>query len=109
MALTHRAFVDESGQRDYGPSTDRYFAVGGVIAELADANDLRLELAGLKRAHFGDPGVEIKSNWIRQPKERQAHYLDKYVITMREIDAFVAALYAWLKASPLVLIAGVVD
>jgi len=109
MAPTYRAFCDESGQRDYGPGTDRYFVVAAVVVPLAEAEDLAVELAGLKRAYWGVTDVELKSNWIRQPGERQKHYLDPYGVSLADINSFVDGLYRWICNSPVKLLAGVVD
>ncbi|MBN1460609.1 MAG: DUF3800 domain-containing protein [Armatimonadetes bacterium] len=103
------AFLDESGQREYGPKTDRYYVVAGVIALSEYLGTYEDELAGLKRAFFGRRNVEIKSNWLRQPKECRKHYLDKYGITQPELETFVDAMYEWLVATRLTLIAGVID
>jgi len=105
----YRAFCDESGQRDYGPGTDRHFVIAAVLVPKDDLASLETELGGLKRAYFGDTTVEIKSRWIRLPDERQAHYIQPYGIKVVEIGRFVNALYRWIKKTPLKLLAGVVD
>lgn len=111
MAAAERfcAFVDESGQREYGPSTDRYYVVAGVVALAQYLNTYEDEFAGLKRAFFGRRNVEVKSNWLRQPHECKKHYFDPYGITRDQLDTFVEAMYDWLLATKLVLIAGVID
>lgn len=103
------AYCDESGQRDYGPKTDEYFVVAGVVVSVTDATHLEDEVRGLKRAFWGSPDVEIKSNWIRQPLQRQKHYTDPHGITLKAIDELVQALYKWLSKAPICLLAGVVD
>lgn len=107
--LPHLIYCDESGQRDYGPRTDKYFVVAGVVVSADDAEHLEDEIRGLKRAHWGAPDVELKSNWIRQPKERQKHYTDKFGIGLSEIDEFMKALVKWINRAPITFLAGVVD
>jgi hypothetical protein len=109
VTASYLAYCDESGQRDYGPKTDRYFVVAGVLAPALDAPHLEDEIRGLKRAFWGNPDIEIKSNWIRQPEQRQKHYTAPHGIELPDINALISALYRWLPKSGLVVVAGVVD
>lgn len=109
MAESFIAYCDESGQRDYGRGTDDYFVVVAVAVEATAATHLEDEIRGLKRAFWGSPEIEIKSNWMRQPKERKKHYTDPYGLARQDVDALVSALYRWLHQAPLHLLAGVVD
>jgi len=109
MDVRYHAFLDESGQREYGEKTDPYYVVAGAIAPYDQVSLLEAELGGLKRAFFRTPEVEVKSNWLRQPAERMAHYLEPYGITENRLTSFVDHLYDWILSSPLVLIAGIVD
>lgn len=105
----YSAFLDESGQREYGKATDNYYVVSGLILREEFVDALSHEFCGLKRAFFRDPGVEIKSNWLRIPGERKKRYCDRYGITENKITAFVEALYNWILATDVVFISGVVD
>jgi len=109
VATSFLAYCDESGQREYGPKTDKYFVVASAIVPATDAPHLEDEIRGLKRAFWGSPDIEIKSNWIRQPAEREKHYTNPHGVGLKEIDALVTALYSWLAKSPVTLLAGVVD
>lgn len=109
MGTTFLAYCDESGQRDYGPKTDPYFVVASVVVPADEATHLEDELRGLKRAFWGLPDIELKSNWIRQPKEREKHYTTPHGIGLKEVGELVDAVYRWMRKSPLVLLAGVVD
>lgn len=102
-------YCDESGQRDYGKGTDKFFVVSGVMVKDEDATHLEDEIRGLKRAHWGNPEIEIKSNWIRQPKERIKHYTEKHGIGSHEIDELLVALIKWIKKAPIKFFSGVVD
>ena len=66
-----RIFLDDSGQKEYGPATSRYFVYAGPIVETANEAEVSERFAELKNRVFGDPTVEIKSNWMRQPQERR--------------------------------------
>ena len=103
------AYCDESGQRDYGPGTDPYFVVAAVIARGPDAAHLEDEIRGLKRAFWGSPEIELKSNWVRRPAERKRRYLDPHGVTSKDLADFIGALYRWLAKAPISLLAGVVD
>ncbi len=109
MITRYHAFLDESGQRRYGRGTDRYFVVAGAISHSKKYKGYSYELKGIKRAFFGEPGVEIKSHWLRRPEKRKAKYLDVYGISDKMLDEFVEAIYNWLLATDLVVIAGVID
>jgi hypothetical protein len=109
MPPAYLAYCDESGQRDYGPGTDKYFVVAGVLVPADEAPHLEDELRGLKRAFWGKPDIEIKSNWIRIPDNRAKHYTRPHGFGLKEIDSLVSALYSWLKNAPVKLLAGVVD
>lgn len=109
MAPKWHMFIDESGQREFGPSTDRYFVCAGTIVRIDEANVLEVEMSGLKRAFFRDPDVEIKSNWIRQPKEASKHYYKPYGIGPKRLNNFVVALHRWINSADITFVAGVVD
>lgn len=109
MPTSYHAFVDESGQRDYGARTDPYYVVAAAIAPEDAATQYSTEFRGLKRAFFSDSDVEIKSNWLRQPAECSRRYLAPYGITERKLASFVDALYDWIGAAEITFIAGVLD
>lgn len=119
MKQSHVLFIDDSGTKDYssdpakynlaGRGSSRYFIFCGVLVSMTAATVLTSEIIRLKLEYFGDDTVEIKSNWLRMPHERQAHYLDVYEISEDELQAFVENLYEVLLKAELVLIASVVD
>ncbi len=109
MKICYHAFLDESGQREYGVKTDKYFVVAGAIVRIKQRDVYETELNGLKRAYFGTTDVEIKSNWLRQPHERKKRYIDPYGIDKDQLTRFVDAIYQWINATGLVFIASVVD
>ena len=103
------AFLDESGQREYGQKTDKYFVVAGSIVSTHTVDTYEVEFNGLKRSFFGSTQVEIKSNWLRQPKEAATHYLEPYGISEAKLKAFTESVYDWILATEIVFLAGVVD
>lgn len=103
------AYCDESGQRNYGLKTDRFFVVAGVILPADEVCHLEDELRGLKRAFWGKPDIEILSNWIRREEQRLAHYTQPHGIGLPEINDLICALYRWLPNTSITVVAGVVD
>ena len=109
METKYHAFLDESGQREYDPKTERYYVVAGAISPLDKVEIYNIELGGLKRAFFKTPEVEIKSHWLRQPEKRAEHYLEQYGISDKKLTAFVEAVYEWIIATDIMFIAGIID
>lgn len=113
---THALYLDDSGTKDYasegqvyGDGISRHFVFGGLLASVDEAGRLASKLISLKLRHFDDEDVEIKSNWLRRPTERERRYLSPYCLTNATLDAFVEEVYQILEASEAVLMASVVD
>ena len=70
---------------------------------------MTVALRSLKERHFGTSDVEIKSNWLRMPEERQRRYLLPYSLTSDELKGFVEEYYDRLLELEFVLLASVVD
>jgi len=109
-------YIDDSGDKDYardpshydiGPT--RYFVFGGVITKRDVASRLAQGIQELKQACFADAGVEIKSNWLRMPQEREKRYLHPLGIIDDELAAFTDEFYDLIAKSDIQLVAGVVD
>jgi hypothetical protein len=62
---TLRIYIDDSGEKEYGANTSRYFVYAGAVVDRAVEVALSAEIDGLKRATFSTTEVEIKSNWLR--------------------------------------------
>jgi len=81
----YQLFVDDSGTREYDDNQNYttsgkslYFVYGAIFV-LQDAAALLIpKLRAHKRLTFGTPDVEIKSNWLRIPKERRTRYLEPF-------------------------------
>ena len=112
---SHRLFIDDSGTKEYSPTgiydtgNTRYFVLGGVLTSIETSREITRELQAIKRIHFGTEEVEIKSNWLRIPKERKKRYLVPYGVTESGVRQFVEDYYSKLSALDFVLIASVVD
>ena len=101
-------YVDESGEREY-ESPARYFALCALGVPVHAWRAINTEMLTLKRTYFQAIDVEIKSNWLRIPKERKKHYLSVYPITEGELIEFTDKLYDLLLSHDVVVIAAVID
>lgn len=111
-------YIDDSGTKEYasnpaeyaGPrGKSRYFVFCGLLISVAEAGVLTNQIKQEKLSTFGTALVEIKSNWLRIPRERQNRYLDPHGIDDAALDQFVSNIYGLVKASDLKFIAAVVD
>lgn len=102
-------YIDESGQREYGEKTSRYFVLCGFGVLDAEWKSLNDKINELKITYFKDPRVEIKSNWIRIPSVRSERYLQKYNIPSADFDEFIEKVYEVIDFSSIVLFASVID
>lgn len=101
-------YLDESGEREYA-SGSRYFVVCTFGVPIEEWKSLNAEVLGLKRTYFNDINVEIKSNWLRNPRERKRRYRDQYGIAESELTEFTAKLYGAALSPPATIIASVID
>ena len=115
--MAYRLFVDDSGNREYSGTRDyrsvdgksRYFVYGALLAEEREANFLIERFRQLKTTTFDTAKVEIKSNWLRIPHERNTRYLETFGVTLEELQAFTEQIYRLLRVSKLELLAAIVD
>jgi hypothetical protein len=113
----HLVFIDDSGTKEYArdpalyvtTGNTRYFTFGAVILTEDAAALMAHKIATEKRRVFGTSNLEIKSNWLRMPRERRARYLEPFGITDELLAEFVGNLYSLIDQTELVLIAAVVD
>jgi len=112
---THRLYIDDSGTKEYSPDgrydagNTRYFVLEGVLTTIDTAREMGTVIRSVKELHFGVPDVEVKSNWLRIPKERKKHYLDRYGMSEENLRAFVEDYYSSLLSLDFTLIACVVN
>ena len=108
-SAVYQIYIDDSGQKEYGRATSRYFVYAGRIVEAAEEAAIAQRFADLKERVFGDPAVEIKSNWMRLPHERRKRYLDPYGLGEEEFDAFAEEWYELMSSEDLTYLAAVID
>jgi hypothetical protein len=104
-----RIYIDDSGEKEYGEKTSRYFVYAGVVVNRAEERALSDEIDSLKRETFGTANVEIKSNWLRQPKERKRRYCDPFGLTDDALTQFVDRVYTFMQSDRLTYVAAAVD
>ena len=117
MPAVYRLFGDESGTREYADDRvyalaggkSRYFVYGALLMEDKDASLFVPRLHQLKTLVFKDTAVEIKSNWLRIPKECEKHYLAPYGLNQAQIATFIDDYYKLIVGAPVRLLASVVD
>ncbi len=110
-------YIDDSGTKEYAdtPSgysrsgNSRYFVFGGVLITTSKSGLLSERIKALKHSVFGTADLEIKSNWLRIPKERERRYKQRFGVSDNEIEGFVSAYYDAIVQSDLLLYAVVVD
>ena len=105
----HRAYLDDSGEKEYGPKTSRYFVYAAAILHDSAVRPIDAEIDQLKIATFGRADVEIKSNWVRRPDERRRRYLKPFGITEQDLDALLEKLYAIMTRDELSYAACAID
>ena len=112
---THRLYIDDSGTKEYSPDgrydsgNTRYFVLGGVLVSLDVGRQLARDLRAVKEQHLGTANAEIKSNWLRIPKERSRRYLSQYNLSEEKLTSFVDDYYDCFLGKDLTIIAAVVD
>lgn len=109
-------YVDDSGTREYDDDQNYetsgkslYFVYGGIFVDQDAAALLVPKLREHKRLTFGVADVEIKSNWLRIPKERRVRYLERFGKTDEQLRTFVDGYYQLMVQAPIELIGSVVN
>lgn len=112
----YKIFIDDSGSKDYKNSycplkkeclpdwkderkwlDDNFFALCWIHIKSADIQYIDNEIKDLKNKVFGTNHVEIKSTFLRNPKQAKKEYLDKYKITSRDLKYFGDEVYNILE------------
>ena len=88
-----------------------YFVLCAVRIQHQHLGRLNAEINDLKKKFFGTNYVEVKSDWLRNPKRRKKYYVKPYGITEEDLTGFVNALYDFVaqNAKNLKLIGVVFD
>ena len=119
MSATHVLYIDDSGTKEYeddrskynlkGRGNSRYFVLCGVLVSIKEAANIANEIIKCKIKHFRQDAVEIKSNWLRIPREQEVRYFIPYQIDLNQLTAFTNEYYEIINKSNLILIASIVD
>jgi hypothetical protein len=104
-----RIYIDDSGEKEYGANTSRYFVYAGVVVDRTLERAISGRIDALKLTTFKTTDVEIKSNWLRMPRERERRYLEKYAISEDALKDFVEELYLVMASEDLTYIAAAID
>lgn len=114
--VTSTLYLDDSGTKEYEASREysrngntRYFVFGGFLAKDDEASRLAQRIIDLKKRTFGRADVEVKSNWLRMPKERERKYLKPFRLGDGDLTAFVDAYYDLICKADVRLLAAVID
>jgi hypothetical protein len=116
--LTHGFYIDDSGTKEYADDPanysalrgiSRYFVFCGALMPLVEAGRFSQKIIATKKNHFGTDNVELKSNWLRIPHERQRRYLTPYGIDDATLDRCVAEVYELIRQADLMFIAAIID
>jgi hypothetical protein len=112
----YQLFVDDSGTREYADDGNYetsgkslYFVYGAILAEQREASLLVPRLRELKRLTFKTADLEIKSNWLRIPKERTSRYIEPYGVSEQALTQFTDDYFRLLGDAPVELIGSVVN
>lgn len=107
---------DDSGNREYDDNRDyensgksRYFVYGAILMEERESQLFIARIRELKVLTFHTPDVEIKSNWLRMPTERQVRYLQRFGLTEDALTKFVDDYYQLIVQAKLQLVGAVID
>jgi hypothetical protein len=80
-------YIDDSGHIDYHPKASKYFVYNALGFDSSNWQSINNQIVELKQQIFKTPNaelLEIKSNWLRLPKEiENKWYLKKLTATER--------------------------
>lgn len=104
-------YIDDSGQIDYNPNASEYFVYNALGFDSHNWNRINQQIVKLKQSIFKTPNaelLELKSNWIRIPKERDKRwYLGK--LTELELKKLSNGLLDIIINNEITLIAAVIN
>ncbi|MDD3435669.1 MAG: DUF3800 domain-containing protein [Candidatus Gastranaerophilales bacterium] len=104
-------YIDDSGQIDYNPNASEYFVYNALGFNSHDWNKINQQVVELKQNIFKTPNaelLELKSNWIRIPKEREKRwYLKK--LSETELKQLTDRLLDIIIQNNIILIAVVIN
>ena len=109
-------FVDDSGNREYDDQRNyetsgrtRYFVYGAILATADEISRFAIRIQELKRTIVGERGIELKSNWLRIPRERQRRYIEPFHIQESDITTLSEGAHRLISAASVELLGAIVD
>ena len=103
-----RIYIDDSGEKEY-TGTSRHFVYAGCVVAAEDQDAIINRLRQAKEKVFGTADVEVKANWILQPRERERRYFEPFGITAEGLDSFTDDWYEIMAGSEMTYVAAVID
>jgi Protein of unknown function (DUF3800) len=113
----YNLYIDDSGTKDYAShpkeyrrnGNTRYFVFGAILISNDEASRITNLIKKIKLSTFHTEDVEIKSNWIRIPHEREARYINNYNVSDAEFNQFIEHIYNIIINADLEFIVSVID
>ncbi len=102
-------YLDESGQREYGSGTSRYFVLVALALHEDRWKSISNALDDLKMTYFGTVNVEVKSDWLRFPRERKRRYCEPYKISEERLSEFGERAHQLIEKSDMTILASIID
>lgn len=111
----YKLFLDDSWQKEYineykisyldNPPDDidfwrkNYFCLAWVYIKSSDLKNLDIKIKEIKLKYFKTSKFEIKSTWLRDPKQRKKNYLEPFWLTDEELNNFWKEIidFIWLN------------
>lgn len=110
VGIMYLFYIDESGEIAYNSKT-KYFVLNALGIDALNWKNINKQVNDLKKAIFktnNTPILEIKSNWLRNPHEREKRaYLSN--LTKEELEQLVNGLYDIILNNDCVLISMVIN
>ncbi len=110
--MLYKFFIDDSGSKEYKTPyskefiknpplfekyenfwRDNYFVLCGVRISQEEIGIVNSEINNLKIKYFRTDKVEIKSDWLRNPHKRKKKYIEKFNVTLEDLEKFSEELY----------------
>lgn len=104
-------YIDDSGQIDYNQQANKYFVFNALGFDSSEWQPINQQIVSLKQSIFKTPNaelLEIKSNWLRIPREREKHWYLKE-LEVSELKNLTNSLYNIVLNNNITLIASVIN
>ncbi len=114
--MSYHVFIDDSGQKEYffpysrdfvdaPPSfkdypdlwRKNYFVLCGVRIKDDALGLINDKINALKKKYFNTSKVEIKSVWLRHPRQREMRYIKRFGISAERLNEFGKAFVALIS------------